>query len=88
MKQETAVFRAGGNPLEDPAFTDRKVLPEKTDYAYASGRIRALEASLMDTARTLRMTEAQDTMEFGRLLSEAGYPAAETNGRRDRKSVV
>jgi V/A-type H+-transporting ATPase subunit C len=81
MKQETAVFRAGGNPLEDPAFTDRKVQPAKTDYAYASGRIRALEASLMDAARTLRMTEAQDTMEFGRLLSEAGYPAAETNGR-------
>ena len=63
MKQETAVFHAGGNPLEDPAFTDRKVLPAKIDYAYASGRIRALEADLMDAARTLRMTEAQDTID-------------------------
>ncbi len=81
MKQEKEVFRAGGNPLEDPAFTGRTTPPAGVDYAYACGRIRALEAGLMDRARTLRMAEAQDTVEFGRLLAEAGYPAAETNGR-------
>ncbi|HEY5466790.1 MAG TPA: V-type ATPase subunit [Clostridia bacterium] len=81
MKMEQAVFRPGGNPLEDPAFSGRSARRADTDYVYPSARIRALETGLMDTARTMRLMEAQDTVEFGRLLSEAGYPAAETNGR-------
>jgi len=81
MKADTAVFHPGGNPLADPAFGARRERVDGIDYAHACGRIRALEPSLMDTARTLRLTEARDTVEFSRMLAEAGYPPAQTNGR-------
>lgn len=81
MKQKKAAWQPGGNPLEDPLFKTGKAGIKPVDYAYAAGRIRALETGLMDSARTLRLTEAGDTVEFGRILTEAGYPAAETNGR-------
>ncbi len=58
---------------------DRAVV-QPLDYAHASGRIRALETHLLDAARTLRLTEAHDNAEFARMLAEAGYPAASSNG--------
>src|SRR5690554_3178713 len=51
-----------------------------TEYAYAAGRIRALQTGLMDTNRTVRLTEAADTAEFIRYLTDAGYPVADTAG--------
>ncbi len=45
-------------------------------YAYAAGRIRALEASLIGSARLARYYEARTIEDIGRLLVENGYPAA------------
>jgi V/A-type H+/Na+-transporting ATPase subunit C len=44
-------------------------------YAYATGRIRALEVKLISANRLNRYLEAQDSEEVGRLLIENGYPA-------------
>jgi V/A-type H+/Na+-transporting ATPase subunit C len=45
-------------------------------YAFATGRIRALEAKLIGPARLTRYFETHNSEDFGRLLAEDGYPAA------------
>jgi V/A-type H+/Na+-transporting ATPase subunit C len=47
-----------------------------TRYAYATGRIRAMEAHLLDTKRLERYFDAGTVATFARLLAEDGYPAA------------
>lgn len=48
-------------------------------FAFATGRIRALEAKLLDHAKFQRMLDAADVAEAWRALAEAGYTqAAET----------
>lgn len=46
-------------------------------YGYASGRIRALEARLLDTAQLNRLFEARTAEEINRIMQESGYPAEE-----------
>ena len=45
-------------------------------YAYATGRIRALETHLIEPARLSRFLEARSIDDVGRLLVENGYPVA------------
>lgn len=46
-------------------------------YGYASGRIRAMESQLFDTARYSRLFEARSAEDVTRLLLESGYPQAD-----------
>ncbi len=48
---------------------------EKTDYAYAVGRIRALETRLLDRQRVERLLEAKDAEEVLRSLQDTDYGA-------------
>ena len=75
----TELMPAGWNPIGAAKQTENVPLPD-TEYAHAAGRIRALETVLMDRSQTHRLTEAEDTVEFGRYLADAGYPLADTNG--------
>jgi len=45
-------------------------------YLYISGRIKALELQLMDSARLARLSDARTVEDIGRILSDSGYPAA------------
>ena len=55
---------------------DKKKRIDSSQYAYATGRIRALENHLIGTARLGRYLEARSAEDIGRLLTEDGYPAA------------
>lgn len=58
-------------------------------YGYATGRVRALEAHLMDSARLNRVFEARLPEDIGRVLQECGYPAGdpETSLVREQTAV-
>lgn len=45
----------------------------KTEYLYASSRIRAMENSLINSDRIRRMAEARSDMDAVRILEECGY---------------
>lgn len=49
---------------------------DSSPYAYATGRIRALETRLVSAGRLGRFLEARSVEDIGRLLVENGYPAA------------
>ncbi len=51
---------------------------DANQYGYASGRIRALEARLMDTAQLNRLFDARSTDEISRVMQESGYAAGES----------
>jgi len=55
---------------------DKKKQIDSSHYAYATGRIRALETRLIGSARLGRYLEARSADDIGRLLLENGYPAA------------
>ncbi|MDD2533204.1 MAG: V-type ATPase subunit [Eubacteriales bacterium] len=44
-------------------------------YGYVSGRIRALEAQLMDGSKMNRLFDARSPEEISRVMQESGYPA-------------
>lgn len=48
-------------------------MPKKTDYLYATARVRALEASLLNEDRMERMLAAKTNDEAVKVLSECGY---------------
>ena len=53
-----------------------KKTPKKTNmlhYLYASGRIRAMENSLLNAERRTRMIEAQSAADAYRVVGECGY---------------
>ena len=49
------------------------IAKEKTDYAYAVGRIRVLETRLLSRGMVERMLEATDVDELFRILSDTAY---------------
>jgi len=55
---------------------DKKKRIDSSQYAYATGRIRALENHLIGSARLGRYLEARSAEDIGRLLTEDGYPPA------------
>lgn len=46
----------------------------RDQYTYATGRIRALELRLFDTARYARLYDARSLEDISRVLAESGYP--------------
>lgn len=54
----------------------KKMNNDSSRYAYATGRIRALEARLISASRLDRYLESRSAEDVGRLLIENGYPAA------------
>ena len=46
---------------------------KEEDYAYASGRIRAIEPKLFGPGHYDRMLEANDAQEAFRILTDSGY---------------
>jgi V/A-type H+-transporting ATPase subunit C len=46
---------------------------EDTEYAYAVGRVRALETQLLDNARIERMMDSEDPGELLRILQDTVY---------------
>ncbi|MEW6309158.1 MAG: V-type ATPase subunit [Bacillota bacterium] len=46
---------------------------DRTRYAYAVGRVRALETRLLDYARLQRLADARDAADTLRLLGESGF---------------
>lgn len=55
----------------------RKPRIDESQYGYATGRIRAMEVHLMDSARLSRVFEARSLDEIARVMQESGYPPAE-----------
>ena len=55
---------------------DKSKRIDSSQYAYATGRIRALETRLIGAGRLNRYLEARSAEDIGRLLIENGYPAA------------
>jgi len=62
--------------MTERTTASRRPAPD-TDYAYASSRVRALEARVLDGARMARLSEAQSVDEVVRAMAEAGYPSGE-----------
>jgi V/A-type H+-transporting ATPase subunit C len=55
---------------------NKPVQIDRTRYAYATARIRAMENGLVNASRLSRYFEARSEEEIARLLVEDGYPAA------------
>lgn len=54
----------------------KKKKMDSSRYAYATGRIRALETKLIGATRISRYLEAKNAEDIGRMLVENGYPAS------------
>lgn len=54
----------------------KKKQNDSSRYAYATGRIRALEVKLIGASRLSRYLEAKSAEDIGRMLLENGYPAS------------
>lgn len=62
------------NPGVEPMRQGKPVSNDR--YLYISGRIKALELQLMDSARLARLMDARVIDDIGRVLNDSGYPAA------------
>jgi len=62
------------------------ILKDDTRYAYAVGRVRALETKLLSKADFSRLLDAADFAQALRALAESGYPVTEET--RDYEQVL
>lgn len=65
----------------------KKPLVDSNQYGYATGRIRALEAQLMDISRLNRLIEARSPEDIARVLQDSGYLAADTPEVLERETA-
>lgn len=81
---------AGNDRMVRTDKAKRRLEGHKDRYAYVSGRIRALEMSLLDSGSLNRLYDARNMDDFGRVLTDCGYPAAndpETSLKMELESV-
>lgn len=66
----------------------KRPIVDENQYGYATGRVRALEAQLMDANRLSRLFEARTSEDITRLMQESGYAAAETEAGLEKETAA
>ncbi|MHB8963813.1 MAG: V-type ATPase subunit [Saccharofermentanales bacterium] len=66
----------------------QKVVTRREDYAYITGRVRALENSLLSRAAVSRLFEAEDADDIAKVLTDSGYTITDSIENAVRKDLV
>ncbi len=66
----------------------KRPIVDENRYGYATGRVRALEAQLMDASRLSRLFDARNQEDITRLMQESGYSATETEAGLEQETAA
>jgi V/A-type H+-transporting ATPase subunit C len=66
----------------------KKPLVDENRYGYATGRVRALEAQLMDAGRLSRLFDARSAEDIARLMQESGYTVTDSEVGLERETTA
>ena len=61
---------------------------ESSQYGYATGLIRSLEAHMMDANRLNRLFEARSADDITRVMQESGYTADDAEAGLKRETIA